>query len=60
MDPFMSKGPKGTLQFQLPAGIHFKIENQMIVVERDEAISSSQCTLWTLSISVEEQRDRRN
>jgi large subunit ribosomal protein L6 len=32
------KGPKGTLHLQMPAGIIFKIENQMIVVERDEAL----------------------
>lgn len=33
------KGPKGTLHLQLPAGIHFKIENHMILVERDEALA---------------------
>jgi large subunit ribosomal protein L6 len=32
------KGPKGTLHIQLPEGIVFKIEDQMIVVERDESI----------------------
>jgi len=33
------KGPKGTVQLQLPAGILFKIEDQMIIVERDEVIA---------------------
>jgi large subunit ribosomal protein L6 len=33
------KGPKGTVQLQLPSGISFKIENQMMIVERDEALS---------------------
>lgn len=34
------KGPKGTLQLQLPNGIHFKIEDQLILVERDEKVES--------------------
>jgi large subunit ribosomal protein L6 len=33
------KGPLGTLQLQLPAGILFNIENQMIHVERDETLA---------------------
>jgi large subunit ribosomal protein L6 len=33
------KGPKGTLHLQLPVGISFKVENQMIIVERDEALA---------------------
>jgi large subunit ribosomal protein L6 len=33
------KGPLGTLQLQLPAGIHFKIENQTIFVERDAKLA---------------------
>lgn len=33
------KGPKGTLQLQLPVGIHFKIEEQMIIIERDEKLA---------------------
>jgi large subunit ribosomal protein L6 len=34
------KGPLGTLQLKLPAGIHFKIENGMIFVERDVAVAT--------------------
>jgi len=34
------KGPKGTLQVQLPAGIRCKVENELILVERDEAVDS--------------------
>ncbi|MBF8263673.1 MAG: rplF [Parachlamydiales bacterium] len=33
------KGPKGTLNLTLPVGITFKIEDQMMIVERDEVLS---------------------
>ncbi len=33
------KGPKGSLQIQLPAGILCKVESQSLSVERDEAVS---------------------
>lgn len=32
------KGPKGTLQLQLPAGLHLKIEGATALLERDEKI----------------------
>lgn len=31
-------GPKGTLEMQLPKGIHLKIEGTVVSVERDEAL----------------------
>src|SRR3990167_2130878 len=30
------KGPKGTLQLQLPVGLHLKIENETVLLERNE------------------------
>lgn len=33
------KGPKGTVQLQLPAGIQLKIEGQLAMLERDEKIA---------------------
>ena len=35
------KGPKGSLNLKLPAGIHCKIEDQFLVVELDEAQSTN-------------------
>jgi large subunit ribosomal protein L6 len=35
------KGPKGNLQLQLPKGITIKIEGQIAIVERDEALALS-------------------
>jgi large subunit ribosomal protein L6 len=34
------KGPKGTLNVELPDGIRVKIEDHLLIVERDEAIAS--------------------
>ncbi len=34
------KGPKGTLQMQLPPGLHLKIEGQVAVLDRDEKVST--------------------
>jgi large subunit ribosomal protein L6 len=33
------KGPKGALQLQLPAGIHLKLEGQIVELERDEKLA---------------------
>ena len=35
------KGPKGSLNLQLPKGIHCKVEGDFIVVEKDEAVLPS-------------------
>jgi len=35
------KGPKGNLSVQLPKGITIKIEDQVVIVERDEAVALS-------------------
>ncbi len=35
------KGPKGNLYVQLPKGITIKVEEQMVFVERDEAVALS-------------------
>src|SRR5690606_1397160 len=32
------KGPKGTLQIQIPVGLHLKIEGNEVVLERDEKL----------------------
>ncbi len=32
------KGPKGSLQLQLPQGFHLKIEGQVAILERDEKV----------------------
>lgn len=32
------KGPKGSLELKLPAGLHLKIEGQVAIVERDEKV----------------------
>ena len=38
------KGPKGSLQLQLPAGMTLRVDGEMVMIERDEAIVPSKAT----------------